>query len=136
MFYTNSAVEYWGGGRAAALVHTSPDGKRDPALPANVRAYFLTGHAALARPFPAARGAGQQQPDNPLEYWWTLRALLVAMDRWVTRGRSRRRASIRSLADGTLVPAATVAFPAIPGVQVAAHRAIPGRTAGTRCRSW
>jgi alpha/beta hydrolase family protein len=29
IFYTNTGVEYWGGGRVAALVHTSPDGTRD-----------------------------------------------------------------------------------------------------------
>ncbi len=33
IFYTNTAVEYWGGGRSAALVHTSPDGKADLPLP-------------------------------------------------------------------------------------------------------
>jgi Alpha/beta hydrolase domain len=37
VFYTNSAVEYWGGGRSAALLHTTPDGKADLELPANVR---------------------------------------------------------------------------------------------------
>jgi hypothetical protein len=29
VFYTNTPVEYWGGGRAAALLQTSVDGKRD-----------------------------------------------------------------------------------------------------------
>ena len=27
VFYTNTPVEYWGGGRAAALTHTSADGR-------------------------------------------------------------------------------------------------------------
>ena len=29
IFYTNTSVEYWGGGRAAALVHTTLDGTAD-----------------------------------------------------------------------------------------------------------
>jgi hypothetical protein len=37
IFYTNTPVEYWGGGRAAALTHTTVDGKRDLELPDNVR---------------------------------------------------------------------------------------------------
>jgi len=35
--FTNTAVEYWGGGRSAALLHTTPDGKSDLTLPANER---------------------------------------------------------------------------------------------------
>ena len=35
IFYTNTGVEYWGGGRSAALIHTTPDGARDLALPDN-----------------------------------------------------------------------------------------------------
>src|SRR6185295_9964756 len=33
VFYTNTPVEYWGAGRVAALVHTSPDGAADLPLP-------------------------------------------------------------------------------------------------------
>ena len=64
LFLTNSSVEYWiDTGRAAALVHTTPDGTRDAALGDNVRAYSVLGRAAHAgavsaagrRPRPAAR---------------------------------------------------------------------------------
>jgi hypothetical protein len=116
VMYTNSAVEYWGGGRAAALVHTSPDGKADLALGPNVRAYFLTGTQHSPGRFPPRVTQGQQ-PENPLEYWWTLRALLLAMDRWVREDVSPPASQHPRVADGTLVPAATVAFPTIPGVQ-------------------
>jgi hypothetical protein len=34
VFYTNTPVEYWGTGRVAALVHTTPDGTSDLTLPA------------------------------------------------------------------------------------------------------
>ena len=125
VMYTNSAVEYWGGGRAAALVHTSPDGKTDLTMPANVRAYFLTGAQHSPGRFPP-RVAQGQQPDNPLEYWWTLRALLLAMDRWVREDEAPPASQYPRLADRTLVPAATVPFPKIPGVQ-APHGIPAGR---------
>jgi hypothetical protein len=116
VMYTNSAVEYWGGGRAAALVHTTPDGKKDLTLPANVRAYFLAGAQHSPGRFPPRVIQGQQ-PENPLEYWWTMRALLVAMDRWVREDVAPPASQHPRLADGTLVPAASVAFPKIPGVR-------------------
>ena len=55
VFYTNTPVEYWGGGRAAALSHTSVDGARDLALPDNVRVYFLAGAQHIPGPFPPIR---------------------------------------------------------------------------------
>jgi hypothetical protein len=116
LFLTNTAVEYWGGGRSAALVHTSPDGKRDLTLPTNVRAYFLTGTQHGPARFPTKVGQGQQ-PDNPLEYWWTLRALLVSMTKWVQNDAPPPPSQVPHLADGTLVPVSAVKFPSIAGVQ-------------------
>ena len=116
VFFTNTAVEYWGGGRAAALVHTSPDGTRDLTLPANVRAYFLTGAQHSPASFPTHVGQGQQ-PDNPLQYWWTLRALLVSMTKWVNDGIAPPPSQVPRLADGSLVAASTLAFPTLESVQ-------------------
>ena len=116
VFFTNTAVEYWGGGRSAALIHTSPDGKTDLTLPDNARAYFLTGAQHGPARFPTKVGQGQQ-PDNPVEYAFTLRALLVAMTRWVKDGVAPPASQIPRLADSTLVPIDKVTFPAIPGVQ-------------------
>lgn len=115
VFYTNSAVEYWGGGRSAALVHVTPDGKTDLALPDNVRAYFLTGTQHSPARFPARVTQGQQ-PENPVEYNHTLRALLTAMDGWVRQGKTPPASQYPKLSDGTLVTADQVRFPAIPGV--------------------
>ena len=67
IFFTNTSVEYWGGGRSAALIHTSADGKSDVPLPDNVRAFFLTGAQHGPARFPTKVNQGQQ-PDNPLEY--------------------------------------------------------------------
>lgn len=117
VMFTNTAVEYWGGGRAAALIHTTPDGKRDLVLPPTVRAYFLTGAQHSAAPFPVPAGGQGQQPANPLEYWWTMRALLVAMTDWVVKGTEPPPSQVPKLADGTLVPIAKLKFPALPGVQ-------------------
>jgi Alpha/beta hydrolase domain len=117
VMFTNTAVEYWGGGRAAALVHTSPEGTRDLTLPANVRAYFLTGTQHGPAPFPVPAGGQGQQPANPLEYWWTMRALLAAMTEWVVNGAEPPASQVPRLSDGTLVPLARLKFPKIPGVQ-------------------
>lgn len=127
VFYTNSAVEYWGGGRSAALVHTSPDGKRDLALPDNVRFYYLTGSQHSPAQFPARVTTGQQA-ENPVEYWWTMRALLTAMDRWVRQGTPPPASQYPKLADGTLVASTQVAFPSLLGV--ASPRSIPGARLG------
>lgn len=115
-FFTNTSVEYWGGGRNAALVHTSPDGTRDLTLADNTRVYYLTGAQHGPARFPTSIGNGQQ-PDNPLEYWWTMRALMAGMEQWLLKGTPPPASRYPRLADGTLVPASAVKFPAIPGVQ-------------------
>ena len=66
-------------------VGVAPDGSADLVLPDNVRSYFLAGAQHSPGAFPPVHGLGQQ-PGNPLDYWWTLRALLVAMDGWVRDG--------------------------------------------------
>jgi hypothetical protein len=126
VFYTNTPVEYWGTGRVAALIHTTPDGAADLTLPDNVRVYVFAGTQHSPARFPPIRNAGQQL-DNPVDYWWSLRALLLAMHRWVSAGTPPPASAYPTLADHTLVGAAAVPFPAIPGV--ASPRAL---TAGPR----
>lgn len=117
IIYTNTGVEYWSAsGRAAALTHTTPDGSSDLELPDNVRSYFLAGAQHSPGAFPPVQALGQQ-PGNPLDYWWTLRALLVAMDGWVREGTAPPLSEYPRLDRGTLVGAVDVAFPSIPGVQ-------------------
>jgi hypothetical protein len=126
VFYTNTPVEYWGTGRVAALIHTTPDGKADLPLPDNVRVYFIAGTQHSPSRFPAEISNGQQF-DNPIDYWWTMRALLLAMHKWVKEGAPPPPSLYPRLQDHTLVPAASVTFPAIPAV--ASPR---GLTAGAR----
>ena len=116
IIYTNTGVEYWGGGRVAALVHTSPDGTRDLDLPANERVYFLAGSQHGPAAFPPAASNGQQK-DNPTDYWWAMRALLMAMEGWIRDGSAPPDSRYPRLSDGTLVRVVDVAFPAIPTVR-------------------
>jgi hypothetical protein len=117
VFYTNTGVEYWGGARAAALTHTTPDGTADIALPANVRSYFFAGTQHTPGAFPPASGAVQQLL-NPTDYWWSVRALLVALDQWVRDEVEPPASRYPTRAAGTLVDATDLAFPQIPGVQL------------------
>jgi len=113
VFYTNSAYEYWG--RAASLIHTTVDGKADaPAMP-NVRIYAFAGTQHGPADFPPQRTIGQQL-SNPLDFRWSMRALLDAMDRWVTAGEEPPPSRHGRLAGGTLTPPEKLDFPNIPGV--------------------
>jgi hypothetical protein len=57
VFYTNTPVEYWACGRAAALIHTSLDGTRDLSPADNVRIYYLSGTQSPGRTFSARSDA-------------------------------------------------------------------------------
>jgi len=134
IFYTNTGVEYWGGGRSAALIHTTADGGKDIALPANVRTYFFAGNQHRPAAFPPPEGQGQQKA-NPTDYWWNMRALVLAMDRWVREGKEPPPSQYPQLGNGSLVKAATVAFSECSRRAVAAH--LDARTADVRrTRAW
>ena len=130
LFLTNSSVEYWiDVGRVAALTHTTPDGTRDLAMGENVRSDLFASAQHTPGAFPPAAGGQGQQRGNPTDYTFALRALLVAMDRWVREGVAPPASRHPRFADGTLVRADAVAFPAVPGVP-SPRMVIPGsRTA-------
>jgi len=115
VIYTNTPVEYWGQGRAAALTHTSIDGTRDLTLPDNVRSYLLAGtqHGEAALPPPP--GQGQALP-NPMPQGDVMRALLRAAHRWASGGAPAPPSVYPTLRDGTLVSADRLRFPALPNV--------------------
>lgn len=127
VFHTNTSTEYWGGGRAAALTHTSIDGKRDLQLPDNVRIYLLAGTQHVEGAFPppergrvispgaAGRNNGQQLP-NPTPQSYVMRALLRALHAWTANGIAPPPSKYPQLADRTLVAARDVKFPALAGV--------------------
>jgi hypothetical protein len=109
-------VEAWQGRRS--LVGTDPLGTVDTPIPDRVRLYYFasTQHIPSPRPEPLYC----QQLTNPLRYQETLRALLVAMQEWVTRGAEPPPSQYPRLDDETLVPPlpqTAQGFPAIPGVR-------------------
>ena len=111
---TNTSTEYWQKG--ASLLHTDPLGHHDIALPANARAYLIPGtqHGGKAG-MPRDNGpcANPRNWHDPMP---AVRALLVALDEWVTTGREPPPSRVPTIADGTLVPASQVAFPALQGL--------------------
>jgi hypothetical protein len=115
IFYTDSAYEYWG--RSASLIHTTVDGKKDAPIPASTRIYFFAGGQHGPAAFPPVRGATKNLP-NPNPYTWSMRALLVAMDQWVTNNVEPPASQYPKIADNKLVPLSGLQFPRIPGVSV------------------
>ena len=122
IFYTNSEYEYWG--RAASLIHTTVDGKADAPLMDNVRIYLLAAGQHGPGAFPPTQTIGQQR-NNPLDYRWAMKALLLSMDRWTADGTAPPPSRYPRVSDGTLVPAEQLRFPKVPGVvtSTAVHRA-------------
>ncbi len=117
MIFTQTSSEYWV--RAASLLHTDVEGKRDLELDPSVRVYLVSGAQHL--------GAGPpdcgicQNPRNVLDDRPPiLRAMLVALDRWVTTGEEPPASRYPRIADGTLVDLGTFreSFPKIPGVRL------------------
>ena len=117
IFFSNTSYEYWG--RAAALIHITPDGLHDAAISPDVRIYHFTGLQHFSGYFPPAKGTDDldgQQPESPLpvRYFW--RATLVNMDAWVRNGTRPPDSSYPKIADGTLIPFEKYNPPAIPGL--------------------
>ncbi|HKF24475.1 MAG TPA: alpha/beta hydrolase domain-containing protein [Candidatus Acidoferrum sp.] len=117
IFFSNTSYEYWG--RAAALIHSTADGKRDVVISDHVRIYHLTGLQHFSGPFPPEKGKGDllgQQPQSPapVKYFW--RAMISNMDAWVGRNTAPPPSSYPRISDGTLIPFGKYVFPAIPGV--------------------
>ena len=112
IFEVNTENEYWV--KAGSLLHTDTLGNDLPDPP-NVRLYFLSGIPHVAS---TARGICQQ-PGNPLVANPAIRALLLALDGWISDDRVPPPSRVPRRGDGTLVPSlpqAGVGFPHIPGV--------------------
>jgi hypothetical protein len=117
IFFSNTSYEYWG--RAAALISTTADGKRDVAISDHVRIYHFTGLQHFSGAFPPEKGSGDllgQHPQSPLpiKYFW--RAMIANMDAWVRSDTAPPPSSYPRIADGNLVPLSAYALPAIPGL--------------------
>ena len=109
-----SANEYWV--KAASLLHTTPDGRRDLQDSPFTRNYFISSHQHGTG---SATSRGNcQQFQNPLNSAPVMRALWIAMDEWVTRGREPPDSQVPTFHDRMLVPPdqKSVGFPSVPGV--------------------
>jgi hypothetical protein len=111
---TNTDAEYWQKG--ASLLATDPRGARDLALPAETRLYLIAGSQHTGR-FGSTDARGPcANPRNPHDPYPALRALLVALDAWVSHGVAPPPNRIPRLADGTLVPFEKLGFAPVPGL--------------------
>lgn len=113
IMFVQSSTEYWS--RGASLLHTDVEGKRDLTLDPNVRIYLIAGAQHLGAG-PTDRGICQN-PHNPLKHRGpVLRALLTAMDRWISEGTEPPASRYPRIDNGTLVDLAAfrTQFPKIP----------------------
>lgn len=115
IFESNSANEYWV--KTGSLLYTDTLGN-DLKDPRNVRFYLFSSLPHSAGIGPTGPGLCQQ-PRNPVVANLGLRALLVALDEWVSQGKKPPKSRVPRREDGTLVsslPQSVVGFPHIPGV--------------------
>jgi hypothetical protein len=117
IFFSHTSYEYWG--RAASLIHTTADGKRDATIGPNVRIYYFTGLQHFTGPFPPAAGEAWfhgQEPESPLPIRFFWRAMIANMDAWVRSGAVPPPSAYPTIAAHRLVPLRELKFPRIPHV--------------------
>ena len=110
----NSSNEYWVKG--GSLAHTDTRGHDLLFEPPGVRTYLFS-----SVPHSTATGPGIcEQNRNPVSPAAGLRALLIDLDAWISRGTQPPASRLPRRLDGTLVPSlpqSGVGFPNIPGVR-------------------
>ena len=116
VFHTQTSTEYWQ--KRGCLVHT--DGKgQDVTPPEQVRIYVIAS-AQHNSPFGSEpEKQDTQQLVNPLPAGDVLRALMVALDQWVTEEIPPPASQIPTVKDWTLVlpDRESTGFPKIPGAR-------------------
>ena len=122
LLLSNGSHEYWG--RAAGLNHVSEDGKSDVAPTGDVRIYYVAGtqHGAGGGPNPLV-----QNPTNPMDWSFFQRAMVVAINKWVTDGTAPPASQVPRIDKDQLVAASALRFPRIPGVNVVKTAYAPRR---------
>ena len=116
IFYTDGSYEYWG--RTASLIHITLDGQKDFPPAPNTRIFYNTGATHNANAAPVRHNT--QDLLNPFDYRYAMRALLVAMNAWITNGTAPPDSRIPHIANGSLVTRQALKFPKIPNVNVPA----------------
>ena len=113
VMYTNSSHEYWG--RAASLFTTTIDGGEDAPLLPEVRVYTYAGGNHTIGPFPPNKSIGQQLND-PLDYRWAARKLMLSLNRWITDGTEPPPSAYPRIESGSLVSPDKLLLPKMPNV--------------------
>jgi hypothetical protein len=113
ILHLDSDTEFWQ--NRDSLIVTDTSG-RPLSLPENVRVYMMSGLAHNPAPNWNTRG-NCQQLQNAMNYGPYARALLVALDRWVTEGIAPPPTTFPNLKSHTLLTLSKVqaSYPAIPG---------------------
>jgi len=114
VFHTQTSTEYWQ--KRGCLAHT--DGKgHDTTIPENVRIYVIASaqHNSSFGSEPVKDDT--QLRINPLPAGDVLRALMVAMDQWVTQGIRPPPSRYPTVKDHALVAPKSAGFPNIPVVR-------------------
>jgi hypothetical protein len=125
LFYVNDSSEYWN--RAASLITTDPTGTSDLPPAPEARIYAILGaqhYVGIRRDRGIFSNCG-----NPLNHYRVLRALLVALDRWVRDGTEPPASSYPRIADGTLISVEDFKrmFPHIPHFRLPETNLQPSR---------
>jgi hypothetical protein len=125
MIFANTSAEYWN--RAASLLHTTPDGKRDAPVDRAARVYLLAGSQHYV-------GRSRERAPfmscvNTTNHYPVERALIVALDDWVRGKGVPPGNAVPRIADGTLVSAEAykAMFPGVPGLKPPAGPLMPPR---------
>ena len=113
---TNTSTEYWQKG--ASLLTTDPLGTEDVTLPENSRVYMIAGTQHGGRAGATIDPGPNVNPRNPHNPMPAVRALLIALDEWVSKGVAPPPSRVPTLADGTLVEPDKTGFPSVPGAAV------------------
>jgi hypothetical protein len=102
LFFANTSTEFWN--RGASLIATTPDASRDVAPADNVRIYgfmgaqHYVGRSRTRAPFTACVSTS--------DHYLPMRALILALDDWTSKGKQPPASAYPQLADGTLTTVA------------------------------
>jgi hypothetical protein len=113
---SNTSTEYWQKG--ASLLTMDPLGTSDLTLPERSRVYMIAGtqHGGRAglKPTPGVCA----NPSNPHSPGPALRALVVALESWITKGVAPPASRVPTLASGNAVSYAAAKMPNVKGFTI------------------
>jgi hypothetical protein len=116
MIESNTSTEYWQKG--ASLLTMDPLGKSDLTLSERSRVYMIAGtqHGGRAglKPTPGVCA----NPTNPHSPGPALRALVVALENWITKGVAPPASRVPTLASGNAVSYAAAKMPNVKGFTI------------------